>query len=29
MPKWNSGLPMRSSLDSYICDERVVQPYWS
>ena len=26
MPKWNSGLPIRNSLLSYSCDERVVQP---
>ena len=26
MPKWNSGLPMRSSRDSYSCDDRVGQP---
>ena len=26
MPKWNSGLPIRSSRLSYSCDERVVQP---
>ena len=28
-PKWNSGEPIRSSRDSYSCDERVVQPNWS
>ena len=26
MPKWNSGLPIRSSRDSYISDDLVVQP---
>ena len=26
MPKWNSGLPQRSTLASYSWDERVVQP---
>ena len=26
MPKWNIGLAIRSSRDSYSCDERVVQP---
>jgi hypothetical protein len=29
MPKWNNGLPMRNSLDSYSCEDRVVQPNWS
>ena len=26
MPKWNSGLPSRSSRFSYSWDDRVVQP---
>jgi hypothetical protein len=26
MPKWNLGLAIRRSRDSYSCDERVVQP---
>ncbi len=26
MPMWNRGLPRRSSLVSYICEDRVVQP---
>jgi hypothetical protein len=26
MPKWKMGLPMLSSRDSWICEDREVQP---